>query len=98
VYHLDVFRDPHDGPQWICRRHPRIRLPYDEVIRFTESGIPYMSPEIALLFKAKRRAEKDQFDFEGVLHLLDARQVAWLRTNLEMVHPNHPWTATLAHL
>jgi hypothetical protein len=94
-YHLDVFRDPHDGDEWVCRRDDRIRMPYDELIRVTDSGIPYMSPEVALLFKAKHQREKDQFDFEGTITLLDQRQTQWLRTNLELVHPGHPWTTKL---
>jgi hypothetical protein len=95
VYHLDVFRDPHEGDVWVCRRDARIRMPYNELIRFSDSGIPYMSPEVALLFKAKRQHEKDQFDFEGTLPLLDQRQIDWLRTNLELVHPGHAWMTQL---
>ena len=95
VYHLDVFRDPHDGDEWLCRRDPTIRMPYDQVIRFTDGAIPYMSPEIVLLFKAKVTRDKDQRDFEAVLPLLDKRQTVWLRANLELLHPEHPWLAKL---
>jgi hypothetical protein len=28
-YHLDVFREPHDGHSWICRRDHTIVLDYD---------------------------------------------------------------------
>ena len=94
-YHLDVFRDPHEGDVWVCRRDARIRMPYNELIRFSDSGIPYMSPEVAPLFKAKHQREKDQFDFEGTRPLLDQRQTDWLRTNLPLVHPGHPWTTIL---
>jgi len=95
VYHLDVFRDPHDGDEWICRRDSSIRMPYDQVIRFTDDAIPYMSPEIVLLFKAKATREKDQRDFDDVLPLLDQRQTIWLRASLELLHPGHPWLAKL---
>jgi len=95
VYHLDVFRDPHDGDEWVCRRDPTIRLPYDQVIRFTDGAVPYMSPEIVLLFKAKATRIKDQKDFDDVLPLLDQRQVKWLGENLELLHPGHPWLAAL---
>jgi hypothetical protein len=95
VYHLDVFRDPHEGQEWICRRDESIRRSYDQVIRFSDAGIPYMSPEIVLLFKAKHLRDKDQHDFDGVLPLLDAEQIEWLRTSLQLVHPEHPWLTTL---
>jgi len=91
VYHLDVFRDPHNGSEWICRRDERIRLPYEELICYSGKGIPYMSPEVVLLFKAKGPREKDQMDFEGVLPLLSPQQIDWLRVNLELVHPGHVW-------
>jgi hypothetical protein len=96
VYHLDVFRDPHDGETWLCRRNQAIRVPYDNAVRFNDDAIPYMSPEIVLLFKAKATREKDQTDFEAVLPLLNERQVEWLRTNLRVVHPGHPWLSTLS--
>ncbi|WP_227980938.1 hypothetical protein [Nocardia spumae] len=48
-YHLDVFREPHDGDQWICRRDSGITLPYTELIRTSPAGIPYAIPEAALL-------------------------------------------------
>jgi hypothetical protein len=95
VYHLDVFRDPHNGSEWICRRDERIRLPYAQLICYSEKGIPYMSPEVALLFKAKHLREKDQVDFEGVLPLLSPQQIDWLRVNLELVHPGHVWAKAL---
>ncbi len=95
VYRLDVFREPHDGDTWICRRDETIRLPYDRIIRRTADGIPYLTPEIVLLFKAKHHRDKDQRDFEGVLPLLDAGQREWLAETLDRVHPNHKWLGDL---
>jgi len=95
VYHLDVFRDPHNGTEWICRRDKRIRMPYEQLICYSEQRIPYMSPEVVLLFKAKGLREKDQADFEGVLPLLSPRQIDWLRVSLHLVHPGHVWTKAL---
>ncbi|MER5640229.1 hypothetical protein ABT095_25200 [Kitasatospora sp. NPDC002227] len=92
---LDVFREPHDGPVWICRRDPSIRRPYESVIRRTGDGIPYLAPELALLFKAKYVRPKDQRDFEAALPLLDAAQRGALAELLEQVHPGHAWLAQL---
>lgn len=91
VYRLDVFRDPHDGDTWICRRDASIRLAYDDLIVRSEQGIPYMSPEIVLLFKAKRTREKDHADFIRTLPALSDDQITWLRRALERVHPDHEW-------
>ncbi len=53
IYRLGIFREPHDGSTWICRRDRGIRLPYAQVIATTPEGIPYLAPQIALLFKAR---------------------------------------------
>jgi hypothetical protein len=94
-YVLDVFRDPHDGDTWLCRRDTSIRLAYDELIRRSASGIPYMAPQVVLLFKAKHDREKDRADLASVRPLLSDAEVAWLRLGIETVHPGHPWLTSL---
>ncbi|MEU4477958.1 hypothetical protein AB0F68_07845 [Micromonospora sp. NPDC023966] len=94
-YLLDVFREPHDGEVWICRRDETIRLPYAEIIRHTSDRIPYLSPELVLLFKAKHVRPKDQADFDGVLPLLTHTQRETLSRLLTRVHPGHAWLAAL---
>jgi hypothetical protein len=95
LWRLDVFREPADGETWICRRDERIRLPYDEVIARTATGIPYCRPEIALLFKAKASRPKDEGDFAAVLPHLASAARRWLAEALALVHPDHRWLAEL---
>ena len=95
IYHLDIFRDPHEGDEWICRRDETIRRPYTEVITTTQDGIPYMVPEIVLLFKAKHDRAKDNADFAAVQPSLDQLQRRWLRDALQLVHPGHHWLIEL---
>jgi hypothetical protein len=94
-YRLDVFRDPHEADTWVCRREPSIRRPYDDVVRTTPDGIPYLSPDVVLLFKAKGLRDKDEADFERTLPSLTAAERRWLRASLAQVHPGHPWGARL---
>ncbi|HKW08462.1 MAG TPA: hypothetical protein VJS19_12935 [Candidatus Dormibacteraeota bacterium] len=94
-YVLDVFREPHDGDVWICRRDRSIRLPYDRVIRRTTTGLPYVAPEIVLLFKARLLRPKDEDDLRRTLPLLDVNARRWLRRSLATAHPGHPWIARL---
>ncbi|MEU6627081.1 hypothetical protein ABZ905_02175 [Streptomyces parvus] len=94
-YLLDVFREPHDGDTWICRRDGSIRRPYDEIIHHTRDGIPYLAPELVLLFKAKHARPKDQADFDATLPYLSAEQRTSLARLLDRVHPGHPWSAGL---
>lgn len=93
VYVLDVFREPHDGDVWICGRDRSIRRPYSEVIRRTNDGLPYLAPEIVLLFKARLSRPKDEDDLNRALPLMDPSARSWLRHALEKVHPGHPWIA-----
>jgi hypothetical protein len=95
VYRLDIFREPHDGGTWICRRDRSIRLPYEQIIATSPEGIPYLVPQIVLLFKAKHDRPKDQADFTGVLPLLNPARRTWLATALARVHPGHPWISEL---
>jgi hypothetical protein len=90
-----VFREPHDGDTWICRRAETIRLPYRDIIHHTRDGIPFLAPELVLLFKAKHARPKDQADFEAVLPYLSAAQRGRLAELLSRVHPEHDWLAGL---
>jgi hypothetical protein len=94
-WRVDVFREPHDGDTWICRRNPEIRRPYRDIIRHTADGIPYLTPEVVLLFKAKHGRDKDEADFARVRPLLDQVRRRWLDGALALTHPAHPWRAAL---
>ncbi|GAB3838070.1 hypothetical protein GCM10029963_03740 [Micromonospora andamanensis] len=94
-YLLDVMREPHDGEMWICRRDATIRRPYPEIIRHNPDGIPYLIPELVLLFKAKHVRPKDQSDFDGTLPLLTGVQRETLTRLLRQVHPGHAWLTAL---
>jgi hypothetical protein len=94
-YLLDVFREPHDGETWICRRDETIRLPYSEIIHHTPGGIPYLAPEIVLLFKAKHARPKDQADFDGTIPYMSSAQRQALAGLLARAHPGHHWLENL---
>jgi hypothetical protein len=95
VWRVDVFREPSDGDTWICRRDETIRLPYAELIEHTEDGIPYVRPEVVLLFKAKAARPKDEGDLAAVLPRLEPSRQRWLAETIELVHPGHFWLAEL---
>jgi hypothetical protein len=94
-YLLDVFREPHDGETWICRRDETIRLPYSEIIHHTPGGIPYLAPELVLLFKAKHTRPKDQADFDATIPHMTPAQRQTLAELLARVHPGHHWLRSL---
>jgi hypothetical protein len=90
-WRIDVFREPSADGHWICRRDESIRLRYDELIERTADGIPYVRPEVALLFKAKAARPKDKDDLRDALPLLDPSRRALLRDWIAYVHPGHAW-------
>ncbi|MFI1248480.1 hypothetical protein OHA63_12630 [Streptomyces anulatus] len=94
-YLLDVFREPHDGDIWICRRDETIRLPYGEIVHHTRDGIPYLAPELVLLFKAKHARPKDRRDFDATVPHLTGAQRTTLEELLARVHPGHAWLTDL---
>jgi aminoglycoside-2''-adenylyltransferase len=94
-YLLDVFREPHDGDTWICRHDETIRLPYSDIILHNQDGIPYLAPELVLLFKAKNARKKDRADFaETVPHMARAQRETFAAL-LAHAHPGHSWLAEL---
>jgi len=96
VYRVDVFREPERDAAWVCRRDESISLPYEDLVRRTVDGIPYLAPEVALLFKAKRADEpKNQADFAITADVLDDDAAGWLRWALYRVHPGHAWIEAL---
>jgi hypothetical protein len=83
--------EAHDGVWW-SRRAPSIRLPVGELGLVSATGIPYLRPEILLLFKAKKPRVRDEIDFEAALAALPASARARLRSWLP---GGHPWRRRL---
>ncbi|TDD42651.1 hypothetical protein E1263_42115 [Kribbella antibiotica] len=95
-WRADVMRTPDDGVHWICALDRSIRLPYDEAVARTPDGIPYLRPELVLLFKGLQTRPKDQVDFEATAPLLSEAARRWLRAALaDASGEEHPWITLL---
>ncbi|HET7673781.1 MAG TPA: hypothetical protein VFK11_04715 [Candidatus Saccharimonadales bacterium] len=81
--------------EWVFKRDSKIRRPIKEIGGITDGGVPYLQPEIVLLFKAKTADSKNQADFINVLPSLSQKQRVWLDKSISMVHPGHPWLKKL---
>jgi len=98
---FDIFFNPLVGDDWVSRRHPNLRVPTGQVAarsvagREAPSGIPFLVPEIQLLYKAKHHRPKDEADFDVAEPGLDDPQRQWLRQALEAHHPGDPWIRRL---
>jgi hypothetical protein len=80
---------------WLFRRMPAIRRPVDTIGCVSGEEIPYLAPEIQLLYKAKGLRPKDESDFAHALPALDQERRHWLRNALAAAHPSHPWLERL---
>lgn len=86
---------------WHYRRDPAVVRQLDRAIMRTEHDVPYLAPELVLLFKSKNTAAngrarpQDQIDFDAVIVSLEPERRAWLRWALLATEPTHPWIEQL---
>jgi hypothetical protein len=95
-WEYDVLLAPGDAKTWVYKRDPSVTMPMSDAY-WTRDGIPYLRPEIQLLYKAKALRAKDQRDFEAAWPRLDRTRRQWLHDMLERTLPGHPWLGVPAH-
>ncbi len=72
---------------FLFRRDKSIRLPLEQVILQSDSGIPYLAPEIVLLYKSNNTEDEgNQHDFEVCFPELAKNQQQWLMDNLRKLY------------
>ena len=79
--------------RWIFKRNPAIGGAIQDMFLHSTSAVPYLAPEIQLLYKAKATvSEKDQWDFDRALPLMSEERIHLLRDWLMIQFPNgHAW-------
>jgi hypothetical protein len=93
---IDLMLTPVDGQTWFYKRDRRLSRPISEAVIVGSDGIPRQRPEIGLLFKARRRAPRDELDFAAVLPHLSVDDRAWLRFAIALTEPpDNPWLERL---
>ena len=95
-YQLEFLLNEQDGEtrEWVFRRDRRIRR--SVAAAFVTGRVPYLAPEIVLLYKAKAPAAKDDADFLAVWSHLHDEQRWWLRQALDVTAPGHHWARILS--
>ena len=92
---FELMLDDAHRDRWVYRRDPAVQAPLARVIRRSVNGIPYLAPEVQLLYKARAVRAQDQADFDGIAPRLDATARAWLQRALARSEPNHRWLPML---
>ena len=95
-WRMDIFREPGDAETWIYRRTGELSAPRAWASGRTADGIPYLAPQIVLLFKAKASRDKDQADFALIAPRLSPETRAWLAGALAAIKPDCPWIERLS--
>jgi hypothetical protein len=85
---LDLTISGGDDREWVYRRDPAVRRPWHEAVLRSSGGVPYLAPEIELLFKCKNTRAKDDVDAAEVIPALEPDRRAWLFRHLP---PGHRW-------
>jgi GrpB-like predicted nucleotidyltransferase (UPF0157 family) len=84
---------------WRYRREPLVLRSREKMSLRSDSGIPFLAPELVLLFKSKNTSNharsKDQSDFEKTFLHLEPERRAWLCWALIAISPDHPWIREL---
>ena len=105
AFEFEVQFNERAGGDWIFNREPLITLPVSACTYASRWGLPAVSPEVMIFYKAHQpvwRDERrkpprphDELDFVALLpHLSDAAR-SWLREAIGLVSPAHPWLARL---
>jgi hypothetical protein len=90
---LDIVISEGSDEAWIYRRDPSVQRSWDLAVLHSANGVPYLAPELQLLYKSKGRRPKDEADAIEVIPRLEDEQRAFLVRSLE---PAHPWQRLLA--
>jgi GrpB-like predicted nucleotidyltransferase (UPF0157 family) len=97
--YIDLLLADVESGVWRYRRDPRIVRAVEDIGAHSAEGLPYLAPELVLLFKSRntsgRERGQDSVDFDGVVDHLDPERRLWLRWALTRLEPAHPWLARL---
>jgi len=92
-WELDILIGDGDADDWIYRRNTKLRRPWFDAVLTSNDDIPYLAPDLQLLFKSKEPRPKDDVDAATVIPKLQARRRTWLAHQLP---PTHPWQTIIA--
>lgn len=88
IWLMDLTVGDGDEDVWVYRRDRSVTRPWPEGVLHTSGGVPYLAPDLQLLFKSKDRRRKDDIDAAQVISGLTTAEWQFLSIHLAT---NHPW-------
>jgi hypothetical protein len=94
---LEFLMNEGDALEWRFRKAPTVTRLRAAVERRSPGGLPYLAPELVLLYKALTPARRptDDADFAAALPALTPEPRYWLASTLGSLAPQHPWFGPL---
>jgi hypothetical protein len=87
---FEIFLNESTPAHWTSRRHPDLLREIADVWMTGDLGVPFLPPDVQLLYKAKCCRPKDERDFEHALPPYDREAKGMADRNLETVPPRAP--------
>ena len=94
-WRLEALFEESEGNRWAYRRNARIGLNIADLGRRDPNDVPFIRPEVNLLYKSSEPRPLDETDFLYALPRLDVAQKGWLSGALYTVDPTHRWLERL---
>jgi hypothetical protein len=91
-WRLDIAVGSGTEARWVYRRDERVWRPWDDAVLSTAEGVPYLAPELQLLFKSKGLRGKDHID---AAHVIPRLEPGRRRALMSLLPEAHPWQALL---
>jgi hypothetical protein len=91
-WEIDLTVGEGDEDHWTYRRDPTLTRTWEEAVLWTADGVPYLAPELQLLFKGKKPRPKDDQDLEAVVPELSVVGLEFLAASLPI---DHTWQEML---
>jgi hypothetical protein len=95
TWQLEILIEEREGDRWVYRRDRDIGAHAKDIGRVTADGIPYIRPDIQLLYKSKGGRPVDESDLLAVLPTLDPAQKATIAAWISKADPVHRWLGRL---
>lgn len=93
---IEILLNEIDNNNWIYRRINGVELTVDKLLKYSKDNIPYLCPEVVLLYKAKINKEKDKLDLKNTILKLDLASKNWLINAIQKEDKNHKWLSLIS--
>ena len=88
---FEILLNESDHRYWYFRRNQQVKRLLYKIGKIGYQGIPYLSPEVVLLYKAKEPTPSDLSDFLQTADLLTIEERTWLGKAIADCYQSHPW-------